>query len=77
LATDTDIPKFAYRYFCQYFNKVFWLKLERIAYSPGAKQDMKIISKKYWQDVKNFFEQNFNKIQRFLLKQDEFFQTVQ
>jgi len=28
LVTDTDIPKFAYRY----FNKVFWLKLVGIAY---------------------------------------------
>jgi len=27
LTTDTDILKFAYRYICQYFNKVFWLKL--------------------------------------------------
>jgi len=24
LATDTDIPKFAYRYICRYFIKVFW-----------------------------------------------------
>jgi len=27
MATDTYIPKFAYRYFCWYFTKVFWLKL--------------------------------------------------
>jgi len=25
LAIDTDIPKFAYRYTCRYFNKIFWL----------------------------------------------------
>jgi len=29
LTTDTDIPKFAYRY----FTKVFWFKLVRIAYT--------------------------------------------
>jgi len=23
LVTDTDIPKFAYRYICRYFNKIF------------------------------------------------------
>jgi len=34
LATDTDIPKFAYRY----FNKVFWLKLVWIAYSLDLRQ---------------------------------------
>jgi len=35
LATDTDIPKFDYRYIFRYFNnyKVFWLKLVWIAYS--------------------------------------------
>jgi len=38
LATDTDIPKFAHRYVCRNFNKVFWLKLVRIAYSPGLRQ---------------------------------------
>jgi len=27
LATETDIPKFAYRYIYRYFNKVFWLIL--------------------------------------------------
>jgi len=27
MATDTDIPKFAYRYIYQYFNEVCWLKL--------------------------------------------------
>jgi len=32
---------------------------------------MKIISKKYWQDIK-FRWTNFNKIWRFLLKQEEF-----
>jgi len=31
LTTETDIPKFAYRYICRYFNKVFWLKLVGIA----------------------------------------------
>jgi len=25
MATDTDILKFACRYICRYFNKVFWL----------------------------------------------------
>jgi len=34
LATHTDIPKLAYR--C--FNKVLWLKLVRIAYSPDLRQ---------------------------------------
>jgi len=33
---------------------------------------MKIISKEYWQDMKNFVEQNFSKIWRFSLNQDEF-----
>jgi len=32
LATDTDIPKFAYRYICRY------KKLFRIAYSPDLRQ---------------------------------------
>jgi len=57
LATDTNIPKFAKRY----FNKAFWLKLVQIAYSPDLRQlkkqkmqNKKIISKKYWQDMKNF-----------------------
>jgi len=35
LATDTNISKFAYQYFYQYFfNEVVWLKLVQIAYSP-------------------------------------------
>jgi len=34
LATDTDIPKFVYRY----FNEVFRLKLTRIAYSLNLQQ---------------------------------------
>jgi len=34
MATDTDIPKFAYRYIFRYFNKVFWSKLVWIVYSP-------------------------------------------
>jgi len=38
LATDIDIPKFAYRYICRYFNKLFWLKLVGIAYSPYLQQ---------------------------------------
>jgi len=33
---------------------------------------MKIISKKYQQDMKKFCWTNFNKIWRFFLKQDEF-----
>jgi len=32
LTTDTDIPKFAYRFICRYFNKVLLLKLVGIAY---------------------------------------------
>jgi len=27
LATDTNVPKFAYRYIYRYFKKVFWFKL--------------------------------------------------
>jgi len=38
LANDTDIPKFANRYIYQYFNKLFWLKLMWIAYSPDLQQ---------------------------------------
>jgi len=38
LATDTDIPKFAYRHIFRYFNKVFWLKLMWIAYSQDLRQ---------------------------------------
>jgi len=38
LATATDIPKFAYRYFFRYFKKVFWLKLVRIVYNPNLRQ---------------------------------------
>jgi len=34
LAIYTDIPKFAYGYFCRYFNKIFWFKLVGITYSP-------------------------------------------
>jgi len=34
LATDTDISKFASRY----FNKVFWLKLVWIVYHPDLRQ---------------------------------------
>jgi len=34
LSTDT---RFAYRYFCRYFDKVFWLKLVWIAYSPALR----------------------------------------
>jgi len=33
LTTDTDIQKFAYRYICRHFNKVFWLKLVGIAFT--------------------------------------------
>jgi len=38
LATNTDIPKFTYRYFI----KVFWLKLVRIAYSPDLRQPLAV-----------------------------------
>jgi len=33
LVTDTDIPKFAYRYIFRFFNEVFWLKWVWIDYS--------------------------------------------
>jgi len=38
LATDTDIPKFAYRCFCRYFDKAVWLELVWIACSPELRQ---------------------------------------
>jgi len=84
LSTDSDISKFAYRYICRYFNKAFLLKLVWIAYSPdlwqhnnevdqlnktkSVKQDMKIISKMYWQDMKNFVEQISIKFGGFCLR---------
>jgi len=33
LTTETEIPKFAYRYVCLYFNKVFWLQLVGTVYT--------------------------------------------
>jgi len=42
LATDTDIPNFAYRYIYRYF-KVFWLKLVVIAYSSDLRHTVNFL----------------------------------
>jgi len=81
LATDTDIPKFVYRYICRYFNNVFWLKLVWTAYTSLVHFSNNInqykcvyvtitIAKQCFTNktcLENFFWKNSNKIRRFFL----------
>jgi len=81
LNTDTDISKFASD-ILRYFNKAFWLKLVRIAYtslvhfiSNNTNQfkcvyvTAKIAMQYYRQDMKNF-------VQQILIKFEEFYVPV-